>query len=135
MEGGPRYGQPKKRCSIEGCDNDASSKGLCRTHYARQREGRDLSTPIKNMPSEWHMDAKGYMVKSRGRRQHREVMSEHLGRPLLPEENVHHINGVKHDNRIENLELWTTAQPSGQRVEDKLAWARAFIAEYERITK
>lgn len=63
-------------------------------------------------------------------RQHTLVMEQMLGRYLVDGENVHHKNGNKIDNRPQNLELWNVSQPSGQRVKDKLEWAREIIKLY-----
>lgn len=99
--------------------------------------------PMKNMDgtgSEWKHTTDGYLqrfltIDGRAVRQlqHRVVMAEIVGRPLLPNETVHHKNGVRDDNRPKNLELWASTQPKGQRVEDLVEWANEIIVLYSGL--
>src|SRR5262245_59897965 len=75
-------------------------------------------------PSAWR--STGYVLE------HRLVMERTLDRYLYPEESVHHMNGVRDDNRPENLELWVKAQPAGQRVDDLVAWVVEHYPERAR---
>lgn len=61
--------------------------------------------------------------------EHRLMMARHLGRPLLPDEEVHHRRS-RGENQIAHLELWTTSQPAGQRIGDIVAWATEMLDRY-----
>lgn len=134
-------------CSVDECLRPARSKGYCQSHYAKYRRWGTPLPPTKPAPKRRKRERSGYvLVKAEPDDpmamrngyvpEHRQVMARHLGRPLEKFENVHHINGVRDDNRIENLELWNTFQPAGQRVPDKVAWAVEILRLYapEKLT-
>lgn len=107
--------RPKRTYCSRACHNEDRRRPQRRGGYILIFVGRDAPGATKS----------GHMFE------HRVVMQNMLGRPLLPDENVHHKNGVKDDNRPANLELWSRSQPRGQRVVDKIAWAREFLARYD----
>lgn len=123
-------------CSYEGCDRKHQSKGWCASHYVQViTKGQD-PRPLRKVAKmgSGHINGDGYkIIKVAGRRiaEHRYVMEQRLGRQLLPEETVHHLNGDRLDNRAENLELWSASQPRGQRVSDKIKWAEELLSLYK----
>lgn len=148
-EPSPRYLErmPGAACVVDGCDGVRRVRGMCGMHYARWRVRGEAGSAAslqrkrgRNPKSTRLVNAQGYVeikvpahpcAKANGwALEHRVVMADSLGRALLPHESAHHINGRRDDNRIENLELWSSHQPPGQRVADKVAWAREILSLY-----
>lgn len=134
-------------CAATSCARHVVADGMCLMHYKRlHKYGRLERLPARNLgPSEVlpgfvrvRSDGGYVRLAKYGKAgeptirvmEHRAVMEKHLGRPLVGDENVHHINGVRDDNSLDNLELWSSSQPAGQRVKDKVAWAKELLARY-----
>lgn len=102
-----------KVCRIDGCTNILKKQDgqICQVHRSRwfRHKNYDISPDWKNLrkgkPS---ITSLGYVrININGKRilYHRYIMEQYLGRQLTKDERIHHINGIKTDNRIENLEL------------------------------
>ena len=110
-------------CSVEDCERAGHCRGFCSAHYSRLRrtgsvreeesfrayiptgagKGRSVNAngyvTVYVPPGTPGRLGNGYMLE------HRYVMQEAIGRPLLKHETIHHKNGDRADNRLENLEL------------------------------
>lgn len=139
----PLQGQFKNEiCAVNECEKPRFCYQFCKNHYRKYKifgnelDGKEKGKYAKNKrftkhgyvywydPESIHANSHGCVYE------HRHVMGESIGRVLYDHENVHHLNGDRSDNRIENLELWSKSQPPGQRVEDKLKWAHEIINLY-----
>jgi hypothetical protein len=136
----PTWDRPARYCLVDGCGREHYCKDMCTVHYQRAaRYGDPLHTERmgpKPAGDRYVMKSGYIVIYPPGRRsmlEHRFVMEMHLGRTLADHESLHHINGVRDDNRIEYLKLWSKSQPNGQRVVDKIEWAEELLRQYADV--
>lgn len=93
-------------CTIDGCEREHAARGMCKLHYYRvKRWGHTGPAGLIKAPAgSGHKSSRGYVRVGKGLRPMHVVIAEKaIGKRLPPGAHVHHVNGVKDDNRPENL--------------------------------
>lgn len=125
----------KRPCNLCGRLKQRKSN-ICKTCYYQSKQYP--YSKKKHLSKDGYLyvyyKAHPYADKSGRVFEHRLVFEQNLGRYLLPFESIHHKNGVRSDNRIENLELWAKVQPTGVRVEDLVQWAKKVLELYGDVS-
>ena len=116
--------KPPVICSVPGCFDavgGSGAKGMCGKHYMRVKR---YSDPDYVTPNEvWRQKCHEAQIRAKegfadpntyrkylGKHAHRRTAEEKIGRALLPGECVHHIDGNKHNNHPDNLQIVTKSE-------------------------
>jgi len=120
-----KYIDTRRKVCSEACRRELHGKQMLEAHADREIVARPARHGYMRVSVRKDPAKKAVEIL-----EHRWRMEQHLGRELLPGETVHHINGDRTDNRIENLELFSSRHGPGQRVTDKVAWAVELLQTY-----
>jgi len=119
-----KYWEIKKYCSIK-CSGTLLTKERAVGYNTRFKKGKNIGADNPNYKGGKNIAKNGYvriLIPGTGsyKLEHRLIMEKYLGRMLKRTEQIHHKNGIKTDNRLDNLEIMDIKDHS--RLETTKRW-------------